>query len=142
MSKQSYRANGKGKTQSTFRKMDDPIIKEQMIEALEDSLGIITTACKTVGISRDTFYLMYQNDDEFAKRVDAVNDYTMDFVEGKLLNAIRMNDHQMIRFYMKSKGKKRGYGSNLDITTNGNNISNVTVDIIYTPKKDENDGKP
>ena len=30
--------------------------KKAMIDALEKSLGIVTTACKNVGIGRTTFY--------------------------------------------------------------------------------------
>jgi transcriptional regulator of acetoin/glycerol metabolism len=31
-------------------------LKKAMIEALEQSLGVVTTACKIVGISRNTHY--------------------------------------------------------------------------------------
>ena len=35
------------------------ILKKEIIKALEKSLGIVTTACKNVGIARSTYYEWY-----------------------------------------------------------------------------------
>ena len=43
------------------------ILKKAMIQALEKSLGIVTTACKNVGIHRSTYYDWYNNDLTFKK---------------------------------------------------------------------------
>ncbi|MCC6448747.1 MAG: hypothetical protein IT215_08705, partial [Chitinophagaceae bacterium] len=40
------------------------ILKKAMIEALEKSLGVVTTAAKAVGIDRSTHYDWYNNDPE------------------------------------------------------------------------------
>ena len=41
--------------------------KKAIIEALEKSLGVVTTACKKVGIGRTQFYNWLKEDYEFAK---------------------------------------------------------------------------
>ena len=46
------------------------INKKAMIEALTQSLGIVTSACKAVGISRTLHYNWYNEDAEYKKAVD------------------------------------------------------------------------
>ena len=65
------------------------VYKKKLLEALERSLGIVTPACKEVGVSRDTFYRYYREDEEFKKAVDGINNITLDFVENQLLKKYR-----------------------------------------------------
>lgn len=44
------------------------IKKEAILKALENSLGVVTTACKQTDIPRSTFYKWLKEDEEFAKR--------------------------------------------------------------------------
>jgi transcriptional regulator of acetoin/glycerol metabolism len=41
------------------------ILKANLLEALEKSLGVVTTACSKVGCSRETFYKYCKEDEEF-----------------------------------------------------------------------------
>jgi hypothetical protein len=83
--------------------------KQALLQALEKSLGIITTACKQVGLNRSTFYDYYNNDQEFKKAVDDLQEVALDFAESKLLNQISKGDTTATIFYLKTKGKNRGY---------------------------------
>lgn len=83
--------------------------KKAILEALEQSLGVVTTACKKVGISRRTFYDWMQKDKEFAKDVKDIEDIALDFAESKLHQQIQKGDTTATIFYLKTKGKKRGY---------------------------------
>ena len=87
----------------------DAIKKSAMIEALIKSLGIVTTACKQVDISRQTHYRWYNEDAEYKKAVDDVADVALDFAESKLHTLIDKGDTSANIFYLKTKGKKRGY---------------------------------
>ena len=80
-----------------------------MIEALIKSLGIVTTACKQVGISRTLHYNWYNEDPEYRKVVDDVADVALDFAESKLHALIDKGDTSANIFYLKTKGKRRGY---------------------------------
>ena len=53
--------------------------KKAIIEALEQSLGIVTTACKKVGVGRTTFYGWLKDDEEFAKQVKDIENVALDF---------------------------------------------------------------
>jgi hypothetical protein len=83
--------------------------KKLLLKALEKSMGIVTNACKIVKLDRTTFYRYYNEDEEFAKDVDNMQDYVLDFAESKLLENIKDKKETSIIFYLKTKGRKRGY---------------------------------
>ena len=83
--------------------------KKQMIEALEQSLGIVTSACRLTGISRSKYYCWLESDPEFKKAVEDVQEICLDFAESKLHDQISDGNVSATIFYLKTKGKKRGY---------------------------------
>ena len=91
-----------------------------MIEALEKSLGIVTTACKMVGMSRETHYRWLREDEEYKEAVDGIADLTLDFVESNLHKQIEKGEVSSTIFYLKTKGKKRGYIEKQEIEHSGN----------------------
>ena len=103
------------------------IYKKKLLLALERSLGIVTPACKDVGISRNQFYEYYNNDLEFKAAVDDINDVTLDFVENQLLKKIKDGSEKSILFYMKYKARKRGYTDSLDITSGNDKITEIKI---------------
>lgn len=84
-------------------------VKSRMIEALTASLGVVTTACKKVGIDRSTHYKYYKEDAEYRKAVDDIADVALDFAESMLHQQIQGGEVSSTIFYLKTKGKKRGY---------------------------------
>lgn len=95
------------------------ISKKAMLEALEKSLGIATSACKSVGISRETHYRWIKEDPDYKAAVDSVGDMTIDFVESQLHKQIREGNSTATIFFLKTKAKKRGYveRQELDVST-------------------------
>ena len=83
--------------------------KKALLDALEKSLGIVTTACKIVGVDRGTFYRYYNEDENFKKAVKDIENVSLDFAETKLLEQIKSNNTAATIFYLKTKGKNRGY---------------------------------
>ena len=83
--------------------------KEKFLAALRHGYGIIATACEAVGIGRSTYYRWYNADQEFKAQVDEVTETQVDFVESRLIQAIKAGDTTATIFYLKTKGKKRGY---------------------------------
>lgn len=112
--------------------------KKLLLEALERSLGIVTTACKEVGISRNQFYIYMNTDEEFKKAVNEQEEIRLDFVEHQLLKKIKDGNERSILFYLKYRGKNRGYTDSIDITSNGKDIINDIQITIVPPKQDEN----
>ena len=83
--------------------------KEALILALEKSLGVVTNACKAVGISRVSFYRYYDSDKDFAKAVNDIENIALDFAESMLHANIKSKKEASVIFYLKTKGKRRGY---------------------------------
>jgi hypothetical protein len=96
-------------------KKDKDKHKKLLIQALERNLGIVTGACKDVGISRTQFYNYYKEDPEFRSAVDDINEITIDFAETQLLKKIKEGSERSILFYMKYKGRNRGYSESINI---------------------------
>lgn len=98
--------------------MDTP--KKRVLEALTISKGIVTSACDAAQIPRSTYYLWMNNDPEFKAAVDDIQEIALDFVEGKLFDKISTGDTIASIFYLKTKGKKRGYVERQEIEHSGN----------------------
>ena len=94
------------------------IYKSRLLEALENSLGVVTTACKKANISRKTFYQYCNDDPEFKKAVDDIENIALDFAESQLHKQIQGGNTAATIFYLKTKGKKRGYVERQEITGN------------------------
>lgn len=89
--------------------MGNEKLKARFVEALVKACGIIAKACITVGIGRSTYYRWMAEDAVFKASVDEVMDTQVDFVEDNLLRLIREGDTSATIFYLKTKGKRRGY---------------------------------
>ncbi len=103
--------------------------KKAMIEALEKSLGIVTTACKSVGIDRVTHYRWIQEDEDYREAVESVNNIALDFAESQLHQKIKEKDTTAIIFFLKTKGKNRGYIEKSELS-----LDTTPVNLIVTEK--------
>lgn len=89
--------------------------KTAILEALEKSLGVVTEACKAIGIGRTLFYKYVNEDEAFAAAVRDMDDVALDFVESALYEQIKNGIPSSTIFHLKTKGRKRGYSESLDI---------------------------
>jgi len=87
-----------------------------MLDALEKSLGVVTTAARTTGIDRTTHYLWMKEDEDYRKSVEALAEMAIDFAETHLHQLIANGDTASTIFYLKTKGKRRGYVERTEIT--------------------------
>ena len=91
--------------------------KKAMIQAMEKSLGIVTTACRNVGIARDTHYRWMRDDDDYRKAVESIEGIALDLAESKLHEEILGGNTAAIIFFLKTKGKRRGYVEKQEVET-------------------------
>ena len=85
------------------------IKKESMLKALEKSLGIVTVACKNSDVPRSTYYKWLNEDEDFALAVKEIENIALDFAESQLHKQISDNSTPATIFYLKTKGKSRGF---------------------------------
>ena len=83
--------------------------KKALVEALEKSLGVVSTACKAASISRDTHYRWLKEDPEYKAQVEELSEVAVDFAESHLHKLIRDGNPAATIFFLKTKGKSRGY---------------------------------
>ena len=101
--------------------------KTSMLEALRNTLGNVTMACKVTNITRQTHYEWMHTDPDYKTEVESILDEQGDFVENKLLQAIKDGDTTAIIFYCKTKLKRRGYTEKQEVNVSGD----LKVDIVY-----------
>ena len=113
-------------------KKEHNLKKDTLLQALENSLGIVSTACNRSGISRSSFYKWYKEDEEFRKKVDEIDNVKLDYVETKLFKNIENEKEKSIIFYLQHKGHKRGYvqRQNINLTSNEEDIKKIEIEII------------
>ena len=108
------------------------IKKKMLLESLENSLGIVSTACSKSNISRSSFYKWYKEDEDFRKKVDEIDNVKLDFVESQLFKNIQKEKERSIIFYLQHKGHKRGYiqQQNINLTSNDEEIKKIEIEIV------------
>lgn len=104
--------------------------KKDVLTALESSLGVVTTACKKAGIERTTFYNYLRSDEAFAANVSELQNVALDFAESSLHKQIASGVPASTIFYLKTKGKERGYIERSEITGKDGGPIDVTTRVI------------
>jgi len=83
--------------------------KGEFLKAYEECHAIISTACDMVGLDRGTIYNWRKEDPDFERALKDAEERQIDFVEGKLMSLVDSGDSTATIFYLKTKGRSRGY---------------------------------
>ena len=83
--------------------------KEQFLAELAKCMAIISMACKRCDIGRTMLYEYIKNDIVFAEKVYELEEAAVDFAESKLAEKVVEGDRASVMFFLKAKGRKRGY---------------------------------
>ena len=83
--------------------------KENFLTVYRAQAAIVSKAIDAAGISRTTFHRWRREDPEFDECAAEIEEAQIDFAESKLLEAINAGDVRAITFYLKCKGKQRGW---------------------------------
>jgi hypothetical protein len=89
--------------------------KDTFLLCLHNNMGHISNACKSANIPRRTFYNWLEKDNKFKEQVEDTAEALVDHVESKLLEKINKLDTTSIIFFLKCKGKDRGYTERTEI---------------------------
>ena len=82
---------------------------EKIVAIYEKKGCNITATCDALGISRKTFYEWKDKKKKLAEGLEAADEAILDFAESKLVEHIQNDDVQALMFFLRTKGKKRGY---------------------------------
>jgi hypothetical protein len=111
------------------------------IEAYRQSLCIIQKACELSEVGRTQYYTWLKEDDAFRDAIENIEPIQIEFVENALMKRIGEGSDSSIQFYLKTKGKSSGYATQIDITTGGEKLNQISVIKLIEYKKNEDDDK-
>jgi DNA-binding transcriptional MerR regulator len=103
--------------------------QEQMIEALEQSKGLIAPAARALGCSRDTIRSYIDEYSAVAQAKLDQEEAVKDMAENALYAAILRGEAWAICFYLKCRAKDRGYVERAELT--GANAAPVKIKLVY-----------
>ena len=102
--------------------------KEEFLEVYSQKANNVHLTCKTLGIERGTFYKWLKEDDEFKEKILNLEEGDIDSAETALKRQILDGNITAIIFYLKTKGKNRGYVERQELTgINGQKLFEVEI---------------
>jgi hypothetical protein len=92
----------------------------KILEIYKQSGGNVSVACEHAGICRFTFYDWKKKNAKFAQQISDIDESLLDYAESQLIKNIKDGKETSLIFYLKTKGKNRGYIERIenDITIN------------------------
>ncbi len=81
----------------------------RIAQVYEKKAGNISATCAALNVSRVTFYKWRNKYPKLRELLDEVDESLLDFAESKLVQNIQDGDVTSLIFFLKTKGKKRGY---------------------------------
>lgn len=117
--------------------LKDEFRKRMMLDALEKTLGVIAPAAKMCKLNRNQHYQWLKDDSEYKQSVEDQIERTLDFAETNLYKQIESGQVQATIFFLKSKGKKRGYVEQtvIDHTSSDGSMKPTIIELV--PQKFE-----
>ena len=107
----------------TYRKYT----RQQIIDALAESMGMISPAARTLGCSRNTITTYMKEYPEIAEAISDANEEVNDVAELKLYDAIKRGEAWAICFRLKTRAKNRGYIEKAEVEHAGR----VQIELVY-----------
>lgn len=111
---------------------------DDVIEAIKGTGGIISSVAKKMGCAWHTAKKYIDEHPTVKLAYDAECEGILDLAEVKLIGAINDNDLAAIKFYLMTKGKRRGYTERQEVEHSGNLSVDNTL-IILPAKIGDND---
>jgi hypothetical protein len=87
-----------------------------------------------VGLDRTSHYRYLKDDAEYAEAVREIDNVALDFAESKLHKQIEKGDTTACIFYLKTKGKGRGYIERNEITLDVSNLTDEELEAVAKAK--------
>lgn len=101
-------------------------VKVRMINCLISlylHYGDVSKACEQLLMSRSTFYNWKRENKTFQEAVDDIEETFLDAAESKIRQKIEDGDVACLIFYLKTKGKNRGYSEKIEVDSTVTNKS-------------------
>lgn len=107
--------------------------REEFLELYEKNACNVHRTCQKFGINRTTFYNWKNSDEEFKEGIEEADEGLIDDTESSLYHNITWGNVTAQIYFLKTKGKKRGWGEDGDVlvqTDSNIDLSQLTVDEL------------
>ena len=109
-------------------------IKEKdLLEKIEGSKGFYSIIAARLNVDWHTVDKAIKDSPAAQEAIKDETETTLDYVEGKAIERIKDGDGAMIRFYLATKGKKRGFTYEEKLETDESAEDNEVNVICDTP---------
>ena len=108
--------------------------QRKFLQAYKATMGNVTKACEMTGVKSRRSYYDWLENEEFAKEIELLQETQVDFAESMLFKNMSEGKETSIIFYLKCKGKKRGYIEKQEIGVtdkDGNDVKLANTTYIF-----------
>ena len=114
---------------------------KQVAAALEAAGGLINLAAEKLGCDWHTVKRYIDEYEDVAAAYDAANELQLDLSEGMLFRLRDEAESETVRiraaeFHLNKKGRRRGYGDRMDVTSADEKFETFIVTINHPDKPD------
>lgn len=138
--------------------MRNDVTIDEIREALAKTQGSLTNAAKMLGVRRETLWKWGKEDEEVRLAIRESRKAMLDkcltaaqalalgvpiMENGRFVGWQEKPDGGMLRYFISCLGRDEGFGENLDITSGGDKVGGLQVEVIdrreLVDKPDEGD---
>ena len=95
----------------------------------------ISATCEALGISRETFYEWCDKFPHIKQGIEAAQESLVDYADTKLMEKVQEGNMQALQFFLKAKGKKRGFDESRKIEVGGIGGEPIVRTVFVSEKK-------
>ena len=109
------------------------LTKKQILflEAFEKHATNISRACKVVEINRQTHYDWKSRNPTYKESIEAIEESMIDFAESMLYKNMKDGKESSILFFLKTRGKSRGYIEKQELDISGDPLINkIEIEVV------------
>lgn len=106
------------------------LTRAEVAQALIDAHGLVSVAAKLLGAHRDSVYRALKRWPTLHHVKAAATEDVNDVAEHRLYEAIERGDPWAVQFYLKTKGKSRGYVERSELDLRGVDLTQVPTDQL------------
>jgi len=96
------------------------VTRLKLIKAIKNSSGVISIIAERLQVSRQTVSRALKNDPIAQEYFEAECDTVLDIAEVVVIDAIKNQDVNTAKWYLSTKGGKRGYNPRMELKANEN----------------------
>lgn len=100
--------------------MEKIVSIEKIAEVYKKKGCNVSATCSALNMCRATFYRKKEKSKKLQELISEADESLLDFAESKLVEKINDGDTTSLIFFLKTKGKKRGYIERTEHDVNAN----------------------